>query len=137
MKLFRKCVLFYVGGFGYMLLEFLWRGYSHGSMFLLGGLCFLLVGGGVARLTRLPLALRLVVGACVITALELATGLLVNRDYGVWDYRKMPYNFLGQISLSFSLLWIPVSLAAMGLYAWLQGKLKNDGEKISDKRKRA
>ncbi len=137
MNIFRKCVLFYVGGFAYMLLEFLWRGYSHGSMFLLGGLCFLLVGGGVARLTRLPLALRLILGACVITALELATGLLVNRDFQVWDYRRMPYNFLGQISLNFSLLWIPVSLAAMGLYDWTHGKLKKAEGESSDKGKRA
>ena len=107
-----------------MLLEFLWRGYSHGSMFLLGGLCFLLVGGCVAKLTRLPLALRLILGACVITALELATGLLVNRDFRVWDYRRLPYNFLGQISLQFSLLWIPLSLAAMVLYNWMLKKIE-------------
>ena len=124
MKVFRKCVLFYIGGVAYMILEFIWRGYSHWSMFLLGGLCFLLVGGGVARLTRLPLALRLIVGACVITALELATGLLVNRNFLVWDYRRLPYNFLGQISLRYSLLWIPVSLAAMVLYAWTSEKIK-------------
>ncbi len=124
MNLFRKCVLFYVGGFAYMVLEFLWRGYSHGSMFLLGGLCFLLVGGCVAKLTRLPLALRLILGACVITALELATGLLVNRDFRVWDYRRLPYNFLGQISLQFSLLWIPLSLAAMVLYNWMLKKIE-------------
>ena len=124
MKVFRKCVLFYIGGVAYMILEFIWRGYSHWSMFLLGGLCFLLVGGGVAKLTRLPLALRLIVGACVITALELATGLLVNRNFLVWDYRRLPYNFLGQISLRYSLLWIPVSLAAMVLYAWTSEKIK-------------
>ena len=124
MKIFRKCVLFYLGGLAYMVVEFIWRGYSHGSMFLLGGLCFLLVGGGVARLSRLPLWVRILVGAGVITALELATGLLVNRNFEVWDYRTLPYNFMGQISLAFSLLWIPVSLIAMGLYAWVNGKIE-------------
>lgn len=115
-KYWKKAVLFYLGGTAYMVLEFCWRGRSDGSMFLLGGLCFLLVGGRIARLSRLPLALRLVAGAAVITALELLAGLLVNRNYQVWDYRLMPLQFMGQICLSYSLLWIPVSLAAMFLH---------------------
>lgn len=115
-KVWKNSVLFYVGGTAYMLLEFCWRGRSDGSMFLLGGACFLLVGGKVAAWTRLPLALRLVSGAAVITALELLTGLLVNRNYKVWDYRSMPFQFMGQICLCYSLLWIPVSLAAMLLH---------------------
>ena len=51
-----------------------------------------------------------------ITAVELAAGLLVNRGYHVWDYRQMPLNFLGQICLPYSLLWMPVSYGAMRLY---------------------
>lgn len=120
MKAWKTAVLFYMGGSAYMILEFLWRGRSHWSMFLLGGLCFLTVGGRLGSAKRIPLALRLVFGAGVITALELATGLLVNRDYSVWDYRQMPFQFLGQICLAFSLLWIPVSLLAMGLYRGAQ-----------------
>lgn len=120
MKIWKTAVLFYLGGSAYMILEFLWRGRSHGSMFLLGGLCFLLVGGALGRAQRIPLALRLMLGSGVITALELATGLAVNRDYGVWDYRQMPYQFQGQICLIYSLLWIPVSLLAMGLYRLAQ-----------------
>jgi uncharacterized membrane protein len=120
MKIWKTAVLFYLGGSAYMILEFLWRGRSHGSMFMLGGLCFLLVGGALGRAKRIPLALRLMLGSGVITALELATGLAVNRDYGVWDYRQMPYQFQGQICLMYSLLWIPVSLLAMGLYRLAQ-----------------
>ena len=114
MKLWKRSVLFYLGGTAYMTLEFLWRGRSHPSMFLLGGVCFLAIGG-ISRI-RLPLSLRLGVCSVVITALELLTGLLVNRDFGVWDSRQMPLNFLGQICLPFSLLWVPVSLAGMHLY---------------------
>ena len=116
MRFYRQCVLFYLGGMGYMFLEFLWRGRSHGSMFLLGGLCFLLIGWLSRLLRRVPLAARLVLSAGVITALELGTGLLVNRDYAVWDYRAMPYHFAGQICLGYSLLWIPVSLLAICLF---------------------
>lgn len=116
MKFLRQLILFYIGGTAYMILEFLWRGRSHGSMFLLGGLCFLLVGGGAQKYSRIPLPLRLVLSAGVITALELATGLLFNRDFQVWDYRDQPFQYRGQICLAFSLLWIPVSLMAMALY---------------------
>ena len=116
MLFWKQCVLFYIGGSAYMTLEFLWRGRSHGSMFLLGGLCFLLIGKLSGRMKRMPLALRLLFSSGVITALELGTGLLVNRDYSVWDYRTVSYNFLGQICLPFSLLWIPVSLLGMHLY---------------------
>lgn len=117
MKLIKKCVLFSVGGTAYFLLELLWRGRSYGSMFLLGGTCFLLIGEGNRRLIRLPLPVRLAASAAAVTVLELLTGLLVNRDHRVWDYRQMPYNYLGQICLPYSLLWLPVSFMAMELYA--------------------
>lgn len=108
------CVQFFVGGGGYVLLELLWRGRSHGSMFFAGGLCFLLLGR-IGRL-RLPLLLRGVLGAAAVTAVELAVGLLVNRQHTVWDYRSLPLNFCGQICLTYSLLWVPVSLLAMALH---------------------
>ena len=116
MVLIQKTVLFLIGGGGYVGLELLWRGRSHISMFLAGGVCFLLLGKLNRVRPRLPLALRCLVGAGIITAVELAAGLLANRDYSVWDYRQLPLNFHGQICLPYSLLWIPVSLGAMGLY---------------------
>ena len=123
MKFLRGCILFYIGGTAYMILEFLWRGRSHGSMFLLGGLCFLLVGGGASRFQNIPVAVRPLLGACVITGLELITGWLVNREHRVWDYRNQLCHLDGQICLAFSLLWIPVSLAAIELYAVTHKKL--------------
>ena len=123
MKFLRGCILFYIGGTAYMILEFLWRGRSHVSMFLLGGLCFLLVGGGASKFQKIPVPVRPLVGAGVITGLELITGWLVNRDYHVWDYRNQLCQFQGHICLTFSLLWIPVSLMAMQLYAVTQKKL--------------
>lgn len=123
MRYLRGCILFYIGGTAYMILEFLWRGRSHGSMFLLGGLCFLLVGR-IGKCHSVFLPLRLILGACMITALELATGLLVNRDHQIWDYRNQILQFQGQICIAYSLLWIPVSMMAMDLYAFTQHKLQ-------------
>ena len=116
MGLWRKTVLFYLGGCAYMGLELLWRGRSHGSMFVAGGLCFLLIGHLNEVRPRLPLIPRALVGAGIITAVELGTGLLVNREYAVWDYRAQPGNLGGQICPLFTLLWIPVAMLALGLY---------------------
>ena len=122
MRFWKRSFLFSLGGSAYMTLEFLWRGRSHISMFLLGGTCFLVMGQLNRRL-RLPLAIKLLVSAGAITTLELLTGLLVNRDFSVWDYRRMPCHYLGQICLNYSLLWIPVSFAGILLYDWIDSKL--------------
>ena len=123
LRIWKQTVLFYLGGAVYMAVEFAFRGGSHGSMFLAGGTCFLLLGKLSQMKYRLPLVLRMLMGSLVITAVELAVGFLVNRNYGVWDYRNTPMNFRGQICLAFSLLWVPVSLAAMELYAVTQKRL--------------
>lgn len=108
-------------------LEVLWRGWSHGSMFVAGGLCFLLLGQLQSAQPRLPLPLRALAGAGIITMVEYAAGLLVNREYTVWDYRSMPLNYHGQICFAFCLLWIPISLGAMLLYDVLETGLRKRG----------
>lgn len=119
MKFWKQAVLFYLGGCAYVGLELLWRGSSHGSMFVAGGTCFLLIGHLNHVRPRLPVLPRAVVGAGIVTMVELAAGLLVNRHYEVWDYRDRAGNFMGQICPAFTLLWIPVSLMALGLYELL------------------
>lgn len=121
MKFWKQILYFYLGGMAYTGLELLWRGRTHGSMFVLGGACFLALGQ--LRRLRLPLPLLAAAGSIVVTAGELAAGLMVNRSYNVWDYRSVPLNYRGQICLRFSLLWIPVSLFAMGLYGFLDRKI--------------
>ena len=94
-------------------------------MFFAGGVCFLLLGWLKTHFPRLKLPLRGIVGAVIITMIELTTGLLFNRSYRVWDYRHLPLNFHGQICLPFFLLWIPLSLGAMGLYRLLNSFLES------------
>ena len=121
MRIWKKCFLFCLGGGLYAAIELVYRGRTHGSMFLLGGACFLILG----KLRRLPLSwpTLTLLGAAAVTVGELLTGLLVNRDYSVWDYRALPMNYLGQICLQFSLLWMPLSLLAMGMYGFLEERI--------------
>ena len=123
MKFWKQAVLFYLGGCAYMGLELLWRGRSHGSMFIAGGTCFLLIGQLNQVRPKLALPLRAVAGAGIVTMVELGIGLLCNRNFEVWDYREQAGNFLGQICPAFTVLWIPVSLLALGLHSLLSRRM--------------
>ena len=112
----KKGILFSLGGLAYVALELLYRGRSHISMFLAGGTSLLLIGALNHVKPRLPLPLRAVAGAGIITMVELAAGLIFNRDYGVWDYRSQPGNWLGQICPQFFLLWILLSALVLLIY---------------------
>ena len=101
------------GGALYYLLELLWRGRSHPSMFLLGGLCFWGLGR-VGRL-RLSLPLRALLRAALVTCAEFFSGLLLNLAlrWDVWDYSGLPGNLLGQVCLLYAALWVPLSGAGI------------------------
>jgi len=111
-----KIILFLFGAISYTLIELLWRGYSHWSMFLLGGICFLVVGLINEHLTiEVPLLPQAIIGAFIITIFEFCTGCVVNLYLGldVWDYYDMPYNILGQICLPYSVLWVFLSIVCI------------------------
>lgn len=115
--------LFDVGGLLYILIELIWRGYSHWTMFVLGGICFIFLGLiNEALPWQMPLWQQILIGAVVITVLEFLTGCIVNLwlGWGIWDYSGMPGNLLGQICLQYMLLWMPVSLAGIVLDDWIR-----------------
>ncbi len=114
--------MFTLGGSAYVILEMLWRGRSHISMFAAGGVCFLILGAMSRK--NWKLWKRSLLGAVAITGVELAAGLLVNRDHRVWDYRGMPGNLFGQVCLPYSALWAGLSVAAMALYPQAEKAVK-------------
>jgi len=105
--------VFFLGAFCYGTLEILWRGYTHPAMLLLGGVCLSVIymSEHFWRMSY-PIVVRSAAYAVVITALELVCGLVVNVVLGlnVWNYSKLPYNFMGQVCLGFSLLWFILAL---------------------------
>lgn len=123
MLFLKNAILFTVGGGAYTSLELLWRKRSHISMFFLGGGCFLALGKMWQCCARSGILPRMIAGSALCTAGELVTGLLVNRDHSVWDYRHLPGSFLGQICLPFSLLWMALTPVAGALYRWCDSRL--------------
>ena len=112
--------LFAIGGLTYTIIELLWRRRTHPSMFAVGGLCFQLMGGIHTRLRRRPLLLRCGLCSLAVTVVEFVSGCILNRwlGLGVWDYSKMRFHLLGQVSLGYSLLWLLLSAVACPLYGW-------------------
>lgn len=86
---------FLLGGAGYVLIELLWRGRSHFSMFIAGGFAFALLHALFQRYA-LPLPVKCIAGALVITAIEFIAGYIVNLRMGlnVWDYSGRPVQSL-------------------------------------------
>lgn len=103
---------FLLGGATYCTVEVLYRGHTHYSMFFAGGLILAIFYCLQRTRPRLPLWLKCLVGAGIITGTELLFGLVFNRalGMGVWDYSGLPLNLWGQICLPFSLIWLGFSL---------------------------
>ena len=119
----KHLILAIIGGLIYVLIELVWRGHSHWTMFLLGGACFLVLGLINEVIPwDMSLQLQAFMGACIVTALEFLTGCLVNLwlGWGVWDYSGLSGNILGQICPQYFLLWVPVSLVGIVLDDWLR-----------------
>lgn len=115
--------LFDTGGILYLAIEIIWRGHSHWTMFVLGGLCFVCLGLLNEVIPwEMPLWQQALIGACIITGLEFLTGCIVNLwlGLGVWDYSGMPGNLLGQICPQYTALWAPVSLLGIVLDDYLR-----------------
>lgn len=115
-------ILIGCGGALYMALELLYRGRSHWSMALTGGICFWLIGLLNEVWPAAPVSIQVALGGAMIVAAELMTGVVVNLCLGlrVWDYSGQAHHFLGQICLPFAAGWCVLAGAAV----WLDDMLR-------------
>lgn len=104
---FKELIFVYcIGSVLYSFIEIVFRGYTHWSMMLTGGACFLLF-----YLMNTSLNINLL-GKCffsmfIITSFEFVVGYFVNIVFNlnVWSYAGLPFNYLGQICLLYSCIW--------------------------------
>ena len=115
--------LFIVGGILYYCIEIAWRGFSHWTMMILGGICFVLCGMTNEPIPwETPLWKQMILCSGIITGLELIAGLILNvwLGLGIWDYSSMPFSLYGQICLPYAVLWMFLSVPAIMLDDWLR-----------------
>lgn len=104
---------FFIGAVGYPLLELAARGRTHYSMALAGGLSMALI----ARVSRMRGSMlgRMLLCGLGVTAIEYGCGRVWNRRWQVWDYRRQPMNYQGQICLPYTALWCALSGVALNI----------------------
>ena len=128
MKKLKKIIfgleLFLYGGTIYSLIEIAWRGRTHPTMFIVGGLGFMFLYNISMTLGIKSRLMRCALGAFCITLLELGSGIIINIYLGmeVWDYSARPFNFLGQICLLYCLLWFLLSFAFDEIFSFIKKK---------------
>ncbi len=118
--------LFCIGGGVYNLIEIFWRGYTHWSMFIVGGTCFHLIGKIGSHFQKWTTARKCVLCSLAVTAVEYVSGCLFNLrlKLNVWDYSEMPFNLNGQVCLLYTVLWGFLSATAMPLYRLFYRRLE-------------
>lgn len=69
-----------------------------------------------------PLWLQALSCAALVTAVELAAGLILNiwLGLGVWDYSDLPGNFMGQICPQFAAVWFGLCLVFIPAFDWMR-----------------
>ena len=112
MRFAKDVLAFLIGAVGYALLELLWRGRTHPTMIVAGGICFLAFSYIGEWLYGFPLLVKAFCAALAVTAVELIFGVIFNLALGmnVWNYGSMPLNLLGQICPTFSLVWCAIAM---------------------------
>lgn len=131
-RLFGKyAILLAIGGILYYFIEILYRGYSHPTMMLVGGICFILCGLlNEVFPWSMPLTHQMAIADIAITVVEFIAGVILNiwLGLGIWDYSNLPLNVMGQICIPFMIIWFFLSAPAIilddYLRYWLFGEEK-------------
>ena len=111
MKAAESAVVFSSGAMGYWALELIWRGRTHWTMPLMGGLC-MVIFYAIANFMNEPLWRKWILCSGCVTAAEFVVGAIVNVTLGwrVWDYSSLPGNLMGQICPLYSFYWALLSI---------------------------
>lgn len=109
--LIKELILLIIFGITYCGIEILYRGHTHISMLFVGGLCAVLIGMINEITPKMNIILQMFIGAVIVTIIEFFSGYIINIILGlnVWDYSNLMFNYKGQISLIFTVIWFFLS----------------------------
>ena len=113
-RLIKLIIVFFIGAFLYGGIELAFRGYTHWTMFLVGGSIFAILYKLFNFIGKGHIILKCFFGCTIITTIEFLTGVGVNLILGweIWDYSDQFLNLFGQICLGFSIGWFFISIPA-------------------------
>jgi uncharacterized membrane protein len=106
--------IYSAGAIIYSLLEIAWRGFTHWTMALTGGLCLACIYFTNGHMNGKRLWKKCCVGCIIITIIEFAVGCVVNRilNWEVWDYSDHALNLFGQVCLLYTVIWFTLCVPA-------------------------
>ena len=121
--------IFIISGLIYTMLELIWRGRTHWTMFLCAGLCGLVMANVNNNLLEFDTDFlkQVVVSALCCTGFEFLFGIIFNGNFSIWDYRGLwgTIHILDdQVNILFFGIWIIISVFSLPFLDWLQWKLK-------------
>lgn len=120
---FKYITLFFVMGFIYCSIEIIWRGHTHWTMLVLGGICGVSCGELNEHIEwEISLQKQVFMGTVIVTCFEFVFGCILNLWLGldIWDYSSLPFNLLGQICIPFMFLWSILVMIAIMLDDWIR-----------------
>ena len=114
-KMLANTIIFLLGGVLYGIIEVCFRGYTHPTMLIAGGICAVFMCFLIN--TKLHFLYKVIVTAIFITFIEFIFGCVFNLilNMNVWDYSDQPFNILGQVCPQFFGLWALLSVLALYL----------------------
>lgn len=117
--------IFGAGGIVYALLEIVFRGYTHWSMIIVGGLAVLAVY--LISAMNMSSWRKWILGAVVILTIEFIAGILINMVLGwrVWDYSAHRFHLYGQICLQFAFYWLLLCIPGNAICVLVRKKIFN------------
>ena len=122
-KIYKYMLVLAFGAAGYGAIEIAFRGRTHWTMLITGAVCFMMIYI-ISMNNKINKWFKWILGGLAITVVEFMVGAVVNIGLGwrVWSYANMPYNLLGQICPTFSIMWCFLCIPIM----WLCDKVEKE-----------
>lgn len=123
----KLAVLGFIMGMMYFTAEGFWRGWTNISMLFVGGICSVLVGllDEFPEHHKLKVWQQCLLGTSIIVSIEFTSGFILNiwLKLNIWDYSKQYGNVMGQVCLTYTILWFIITPAVIWLDDWLRWRI--------------
>ena len=121
-------IVFGFGSLTYSLIEILFRGHTHWTMLLTGGMVFCALYFIFNIFQNENIFKMGFMGAALITTVEYAVGCIVNvaLKMKVWDYSGKAFNLFGQICPAYFFAWFALSIPVFYIATGLKNLFKSN-----------